>query len=298
MKKITITRPMIFLIILVFTLSVISCRSSSWDIKSQGYEKDNNYKIGDRGPGGGTIFYINPESDLNKIKAEGGFKYLEVAPDLLKVEMWSDYCGTGKSEIVLKTGSRRIGYKNESTICQQARSAYRFSFQCTDACKRDFIRSREPYNRCVEMCSTCFEDIREEYPEKFKKWPPLTKKDLFAGKENTRLILQACGKKNSAARIASEYRGGGKSDWYLPSLDELKVLSRNFGRHKIYIWSSTEFEKDQSLETTSKEGLNMRSAYYYDFFKGYEGFDVDSYLILERANAVVNPIRGFNSIDD
>jgi len=51
---------------------------------------------------------------------------------------------------------------------------------------------------------------------------------------------------NIAAKIAVEYKGGGKSDWFLPSKDELNALYNNL--HKIGIggfasygyWSSTE----------------------------------------------------------
>jgi len=43
------------------------------------------------------------------------------------------------------------------------------------------------------------------------------------GKSNTNLISKIC--KSGAAVLARSYKGGGKNDWYLPSIYELKALS-------------------------------------------------------------------------
>jgi len=67
-----------------------------------------------------------------------------------------------------------------------------------------------------------------------------------SGKGNTQEIVKGCKETNIAAKIAVEYKGGGKSDWFLPSKDELNALYNNL--HKIGIggfasygyWSSTE----------------------------------------------------------
>ena len=49
---------------------------------------------------------------------------------------------------------------------------------------------------------------------------------IGAGASNTALIIQNCGT-GTAAGLASAYRGGGKTDWFLPSKDELmKVYDR------------------------------------------------------------------------
>jgi hypothetical protein len=64
------------------------------------------------------------------------------------------------------------------------------------------------------------------------------------GKGNTQLMTAYC--KSGAANLATAYRGGGKSDWFLPSRDELHQLHL----YNEYIgdvarasyWSSSEFD--------------------------------------------------------
>jgi len=74
------------------------------------------------------------------------------------------------------------------------------------------------------------------------------------GKANTELILSNCGS-GGAAEIASNHRGGGYSDWYLPSSDELGMfLSYIRFYNTIDYWSST--------ETNSLEAENIRIEYY------------------------------------
>ncbi|MFH1097444.1 MAG: DUF1566 domain-containing protein, partial [Candidatus Desantisbacteria bacterium] len=51
---------------------------------------------------------------------------------------------------------------------------------------------------------------------------------------------------NNAVKICASYRGGGYSDWYLPSREELNLLQKQrnvvggFANERIYYWSSTE----------------------------------------------------------
>ena len=68
------------------------------------------------------------------------------------------------------------------------------------------------------------------------------------GKKNTAEILKACPEPDIAARKAADYRGGGKSDWFLPSIDEMDELNGNlYGTEfkqnlaDIY-WTSTEID--------------------------------------------------------
>jgi len=83
---------------------------------------------------------------------------------------------------------------------------------------------------------------------------------IGSGYSNTLEIIRACGKNTSAAKIAAQYRGGDKSDWYLPSKDELKALYENLhkagkGNFSRYgYWSSTED--------------NAKLAWYHGFLTG------------------------------
>lgn len=69
--------------------------------------------------------------------------------------------------------------------------------------------------------------------------------EVGLGKRNTDAILRACEEERTAARFCSDYRGGGKDDWFLPSKEELDMIYKNlhlkgigeFGR--LY-WSSSE----------------------------------------------------------
>ena len=67
---------------------------------------------------------------------------------------------------------------------------------------------------------------------------------IGTGKANTAMILANCSTAGIAARVAADYRGGGKSDWFLPSKDELKQMYDNrvaidCGSYCWY-WSSSE----------------------------------------------------------
>lgn len=86
------------------------------------------------------------------------------------------------------------------------------------------------------------------------------------GKRNTQAIVNMCKEVDTAAKKCTEYRGGEKSDWFLPSKDELDAMYVNL--HKAGIggfadntyWSS--FEHDaanagyQSFYTGSQDHGN------------------------------------------
>ena len=73
---------------------------------------------------------------------------------------------------------------------------------------------------------------------------------IGTGRQNTIDILAECKTKGIAARIASQYRGGGKSDWYLPSKDELSALGaaiKKLGLGYVgYLQASTESDANSS----------------------------------------------------
>ena len=71
-----------------------------------------------------------------------------------------------------------------------------------------------------------------------------TGKSIGTGRKNTAMIL-ATDANAPAAKACSEYRGGGKSDWFLPSKNELNELHN--GRALVgnmsnsYYWSSSQY---------------------------------------------------------
>ena len=101
---------------------------------------------------------------------------------------------------------------------------------------------------------------------------------LGAGKANTAAMLAVC--TTDAAVAASSYRGGGMSDWYLPSRDELrqlflrkaKVGTTGFQLHGY--WSSSESSPNE--------------AWIQDFYGTYTPAPSDK----SYAN-YVRPIRAF-----
>ena len=64
---------------------------------------------------------------------------------------------------------------------------------------------------------------------------------LGTGFANTNRIIEAHGI-NNAAEIAAEYNGGGYSDWYLPSQEEIRKLYgiRNSINFSGFYWTSSE----------------------------------------------------------
>ena len=64
------------------------------------------------------------------------------------------------------------------------------------------------------------------------------------GSRNTKLIAEKC--QTSAANKVLEFRGGGLSDWFLPSAEELEYVWRIRGSlkdvSKDYYWSSSEYD--------------------------------------------------------
>ena len=70
---------------------------------------------------------------------------------------------------------------------------------------------------------------------------------IGTGLTNTNTIIAAQGSGSYAASIARDYNGGGYTDWFLPSKDELNQLYVNKaaiggGFEGDYYWSSTEYD--------------------------------------------------------
>ena len=123
-----------------------------------------------------------------------------------------------------------------------------------------------------------------------------TAQEIGTGKDNTNKILDGC-TENTLARVAVDYRGGGKSDWFVPSKDELNELCKyaktqttgntavqcantddlRVGFWNAYYWSSSEIVPFLSL------------AWPQHFSSGIQGFADDQ---KEKTNKV-RPVRAF-----
>jgi hypothetical protein len=53
--------------------------------------------------------------------------------------------------------------------------------------------------------------------------------NVGSGQQNTLDILAGCSEPNNAAQIANDYTLNGYGDWFLPSIDELNLMSINIG---------------------------------------------------------------------
>ncbi len=102
---------------------------------------------------------------------------------------------------------------------------------------------------------------------------------IGSGAANTKAIIEACGSA-SAAGVAAAYRGGGKTDWYLPSKDEVNTLFRKRaavgGIPAKSLWSSSQ---SSHVATYAFGQLLVSEGRYIGSYKGYDG--------------MVRPIRAF-----
>ena len=93
------------------------------------------------------------------------------------------------------------------------------------------------------------------------------------GLTNTNSIITAQGTGSYAAKIARDYTGGGYTDWYLPTSDDLFYIYTNLiplglgGFGNVYYWSSTETEYSEQtnanvmdLATSSQAALIKSNA--------------------------------------
>jgi hypothetical protein len=81
------------------------------------------------------------------------------------------------------------------------------------------------------------------------------------GKQNTQAILEACDEPDIAARKCADYRGGGKDDWFLPSLDELNLIYTHLYKQGLGDLRMGEY-------WSSSETGNGRYAWHHNFTNG------------------------------
>lgn len=109
-------------------------------------------------------------------------------------------------------------------------------------------------------------------------------KEIGTGKANTKAILKGCKKPGTGAMICFLYRGGGKSDWFLPSKDELNEIYKNLFKKGI-----GDFDKKwkEVPYLSSTEGF-ANSIWCQNFFYGGRQNDTGKYIGMS-----VRAIRAF-----
>jgi hypothetical protein len=110
------------------------------------------------------------------------------------------------------------------------------------------------------------------------------------GRGNTQLMSASC--KSGAGNLASAYRGGGKSDWFLPSKGELNQLCK-YARGQAQ--SATPCDKTGTLKAGLTTDLywsssedNAREARHQDFRAGGQ------FSWEKNSRYYVRPVRAFS----
>jgi hypothetical protein len=86
-----------------------------------------------------------------------------------------------------------------------------------------------------------------------------TLRAIGSGFRNTKMMLGSC--TYGAANAAASYNGGGKSDWFLPSKDELNLLYLQkaiLGMSTVALyWSSSEVQADVAWTQDFSDGTQF-----------------------------------------
>lgn len=103
------------------------------------------------------------------------------------------------------------------------------------------------------------------------------------GQQNTALMAAQTGATSGAWKFADDYSYGGFTDWYLPSIDELKLLSSN--RYNVNKTLSNILGATQVLNNSywSSTQYSNTSAYYLSFDSGDYSITVKSNILSVRA---------------
>ncbi len=128
-----------------------------------------------------------------------------------------------------------------------------------------------------------------------------TKSTVGKGFSNTKMILGMCG--YGAAQMSASYNGGGKSDWFLPSLDELNQLCK-WARGIAWISDATLCTSGGSLNSSTygaaSAGLESLAGYWSStednpsnaLFQAFSNGSQDSNG-KHFDNVYVRPVRAF-----
>lgn len=76
-----------------------------------------------------------------------------------------------------------------------------------------------------------------------------TSQEIYSGQTNSNLILSSCSSTNTAARFCDDLSLNGYSDWFLPSIKELKAIrDNNVSPIGVYgCWSSSQSDADNAF---------------------------------------------------
>lgn len=107
-----------------------------------------------------------------------------------------------------------------------------------------------------------------------------TSTDLFGGALNTDLIIGGIGTMESAALLCKNYRGGGYTNWYLPSSSQLELIANikyelQTLKEEIYL-SSSEFDNGNyiGVDMTSLTLVNVEKSEPH-FVRAVRDFELD-----------------------
>lgn len=106
------------------------------------------------------------------------------------------------------------------------------------------------------------------------------------GLSNTNAIIAQSGHTTSAAKLCKDYRGGGKSDWFLPSIDELNLVYENLRKYKneIYDLSATDpnffyINTGDGVFRTESYWSSTEGTYYNAQYTNYNGYSAAWYHV-------------------
>lgn len=295
--------------------------SSLYDDYTDNYSSRDLPKIGDKGPGGGTIFLIEGNTAYECSDSLGNFAWL-IANNVCR-----KFKGGGKTDWQLPTKEQlnyiytnlqKTGKLNDDT-CHWSSSYEKETnpveiFGCaqyfSDGKQQRLVSSFDITTRAVrsfdvadfrkngygptisfkEACAYLF--VYEGATDFYKKgWTPEIG-DIGPGGgivfyvNNGRAyecsdFIDNCNW-DEAKEACKNFRGGGKSDWYLPSREELKYIYKNVRESDLvlpalfpYYWSS-EQDRDKTLAyaqyiLTGEQGTNYK--YMGNYVRAVRSFE-------------------------
>ena len=188
--------------------------------------------IGEKGPGGGIVFYIpNTPTDLN-----GDFipdNGLECTPDdLSKLAKW------GYAHMEIKKQTLELEKKIKGIEKIQA-----------ERNRKDIELRKKGRGISLERSKKSDSRTKKVIDELKYELSNLDVTSIGVGSKNTKYIIEHDGRSEIAATLCDEYSinfdGKDYDDWWLPSKDELNEMYVNLflkglgGFDNVYYWSST-----------------------------------------------------------